>query len=94
MTTQQVLQEVEKTIKYATRKIRKKDELPCPDILLAAGKLVNSYRKLLEVKGSGTGSESTDSELGENWDDGDPTYHAKLERGDLDLLNARRRLKR
>jgi hypothetical protein len=78
MDTLKIIREVEITIRNTLRKIRTSEDPPSPNMLLGAGKLVNSYRKLLEISQMLKGSEGSPSA----WDSeetGHLTYHDRLE---------------
>jgi hypothetical protein len=78
-------------IKDTARKIRKESELPNAELLMATGKMVNSYRKLLELNRNGRGAGANNEDC--NYPlEGDPNYHSNFERGGPEILGVRRRL--
>ena len=95
MGTEKVIEEIERTLRKSLRKMRTKSELASADTFLAVGKVINSYRKLLELKNVPGRAGIKDGKLPEDWDyenEGDPTYHSRLEAGDPKLLSGKRRL--
>jgi hypothetical protein len=75
MNKEKIIEEIEKTIRISTRKLRKKPQGPSSDILNSLSRLINSYRRLIADSENADGEEEviTDTRI-----TGDPHYHARL----------------